>query len=151
VTSIVFFEKPGCQGHARQRKLLRSSGHSLVQRNLLTTHWTHASLLEFLGQLPVSAWFNRAAPRVRSGEIQPATLTADAAMALLLAEPLLIRRPLMQRADDLSRHVGFDHAAVHAWVGLGTTPEGPTLEHCTSTGAHCATPAEFHGDPHALV
>jgi nitrogenase-associated protein len=141
MTHLVFFEKPGCGGNARQRAALAAAGHTLERRNLLTTHWTSESLLAFLASLPVADWFNRAAPRVKSGEVQPDLLDADTALALLLGEPLLIRRPLMQRADDHTRHVGFETAAVDAWVGLGTNPASPgTLEGCASPTERCANP-----------
>ena len=142
MTHIVFYEKPGCGGNARQRSALLAAGHTLEQRNLLTTHWTPQGLLAFLGQLPVADWFNRAAPRIKSGEIRPETLDGYSALDLLLQDPLLIRRPLMQRADTGARHVGFDTAAVDAWVGLGTKPTtAPTLEGCASPAERCATPA----------
>jgi nitrogenase-associated protein len=107
----------------------------------LTAHWTSESLLAFLAPLPVPGWFNRAAPRVKSGEVQPDALDAEAALALLLQEPLLIRRPLMQRTDNRTRHVGFEAAAVDAWVGLGTKPASTrTLEGCASPTERCASP-----------
>ena len=135
MTHILFYEKPGCGGNARQRSALLAAGHTLERRNLLTAHWTAQSLLAFLRPLPVADWFNRAAPRVKSGEIQPETLDAAVALALLQQDPLLIRRPLMQRTDNDSRHVGFDTAAVDTWVGLGTNPaSAPTLEGCASPG-----------------
>lgn len=141
MTHLVFFEKPGCGGNARQRAALEAAGHTLERRNLLSTHWTPEGLLAFLAPLPVPDWFNRAAPRVKSGEVQPDLLDAEAALTLLLGEPLLIRRPLMQRADDGTRHVGFETAAVDAWLGLGTNPASPrTLEGCVSPAEHCASP-----------
>ena len=141
MTHLVFFEKPGCGGNARQRRALEAAGHMLEQHNLLTHPWTPASLLAFLAPLPVPDWFNRAAPRVKNGEIQPETLDADSALALLLAEPLLIRRPLMQRTDNHTRHVGFDTAAVQAWIGLGTNPAS------VAAGEGCASPTERSADP----
>jgi nitrogenase-associated protein len=141
MTHLVFFEKPGCGGNARQRATLEAAGHTLERCNLLSTRWTPESLLAFLAPLPVPDWFNRAAPRVKSGEVQPDLLDADTALALLLHEPLLIRRPLMQRADNGTRHVGFETAAVDAWIGLGTNPAFPrTLEGCASPTEHCASP-----------
>jgi nitrogenase-associated protein len=90
----------------------------------------------------VPDWFNRAAPRVKSGNVLPDTLGTDAALALLLGEPLLIRRPLMQRTDNDTRHVGFDNATVDAWVGLGTNPaSSASLEGCASPTERCAAPA----------
>jgi nitrogenase-associated protein len=139
MTHIVFYEKPGCGGNARQRTALVAAGHTLDRRNLLTAHWTPDKLLVFLAPLPVADWFNRAAPQVKSGEVRPETLDTGTALALLLQEPLLIRRPLMQRTDTDSRHVGFDTAAVDAWVGLGTNPaSASTLEGCASPTERCA-------------
>lgn len=123
MTEIVFFEKPGCGGNARQRAQLEAAGHTLQRRNLLTAPWTRETLLPFLAPLPVSQWFNRAAPRVKRGEVVPEALDAEAALALLLAEPLLIRRPLMQRPDG-ARLVGFELAEVAAFVGLAPQPAG---------------------------
>lgn len=138
MTHLVFFEKPGCSGNARQRATLEAAGHTLELRNLLTTLWSRESLLEFLAPLPVPGWFNRSAPRVKSGEINPDALDGDTALMLLLNEPLLIRRPLMQRTDNNTRHVGFDTAAVDFWVGLGTISASTNLEVCIVPTDHCA-------------
>lgn len=126
---IVFYEKPGCKGNLRQKTLLAAAGHTVLARSLKAESWTAARLLEFLGPLPVAAWFNRGAPAVKTGEIVPEALDKDAALALLLDNPLLIRRPLMEVGD--SRQVGFDVPAVDAWVGLKgvTLPEG-NIEAC---------------------
>jgi nitrogenase-associated protein len=128
MTHIVFFEKPGCGGNARQRALLEAAGHTLDRRSLLSEPWSRESLLAFLKPLPVDQWFNRAAPRIKSGEVVPEALDAEAALALLLAEPLLIRRPLMQRPDG-QRLVGFETEAVDRFVGLhaGSIREGAPL------------------------
>ena len=142
MTDIVFYEKPGCGGNARQRAMLEAAGHTLQRRNLLTAPWTRETLLPFLAPLPVAQWFNRAAPRVKSGEVVPEALDADAALALLLNEPLLIRRPLLQRSDDGSRRVGFDAAEIDTWIGLGSAAPAPgaRLEGCASPTEHCASP-----------
>lgn len=141
MTHILFFEKPGCSGNARQKALLLAAHHTLDVRDLLHWPWTPESLLAFLAPLSVPNWFNRAAPRIKSGEVVPEALSADAALALLLDEPLLIRRPLMQRTDNNTRHVGFETAAVDVWVGLGTNPaSASSLEGCASPTERCATP-----------
>lgn len=134
MSSIVFYEKPGCAGNAKQRALLQSAGHTLIRRDLLSEHWTADSLLEFFASLPVRMWFNHAAPRVKSGELDPDLLDAESALAELLSEPLLIRRPLMQREDG-ARMVGFDVAEVQRFVGLGTpTDTEALLEGCAAGG-----------------
>ena len=117
---IRFWQKPGCKTNARQRQLLAEAGHSVEPQDLLGTPWTAERLAAFFGDMPVSQWFNRASPRVKSGEIDPAALDADTAMALLLSDPLLIRRPLMEVGDW--RCAGFDAAQVDHAIGL-TLPE----------------------------
>lgn len=145
MAEVIFWEKPGCGGNARQKARLRASGHTVIERDLLGEPWSEASLLAFLAPLPIAAWFNRAAPKVKSGEVVPEDLTRDAALALLLAEPLLIRRPLMQVGDD--RRVGFDEAAIEAWIGLGTTAS-PVGEGCPKGDApHPPCPAPTSAAP----
>ncbi|MBB1074934.1 hypothetical protein HUU62_10995 [Rhodoferax sp. 4810] len=135
---ILFFEKPGCGGNAVQKARLLAAKHTLEVKNLLTWPWTKDSLLSFLAPLPVPDWFNRAAPAVKSGEVEPEQLGTDDALALLLAQPLLIRRPLMAVGE--SRMVGFDTALVHAWVGLGEeAPPAQSLEGCAATQGHCTS------------
>ncbi|WP_374276657.1 ArsC/Spx/MgsR family protein [Azonexus sp.] len=114
--TITFYEKPGCKGNLRQKTLLAAAGHTVQAKNLKTEAWTADRLLAFVGKLPVAEWFNRAAPAVKSGEIVPENLDPETALKLLLANPLLIRRPLMEVGDE--RMVGFDVAAVDAWIGL---------------------------------
>ena len=134
MSHIVFYEKPGCGGNARQKAALRAAGHTLEVRDLLRTPWTADTLLPFLQAQPVPAWFNRAAPRIRDGLLDPDTMSAEVALACLLAEPLLIRRPLMQCGSQ--HHLGFRTEAVHAWVGLGaslaTLPGNSGLEGCAN-------------------
>jgi nitrogenase-associated protein len=132
MSAIVFYEKPGCGGNAKQRALLEAAGHTLTRRDLLSEPWTADALLAFLAPLPVRLWFNRAAPRVKSGEVIPESLDAESAMALLLDQPLLIRRPLMQREDG-ARMVGFDVAEVQRFVGIEAAPGGDaSLEGCAA-------------------
>ena len=119
---IIFWEKPGCQGNARQKELLLSSGHQLEVRNLLTEAWTEQMLASFFGDRPVAEWFNPTNPRVKSGEICPVTTTRQQALRLMIAEPLLIVRPLMQVGKE--RVAGFDLQTVHDWIGLDLAANG---------------------------
>ncbi|MEW6163852.1 MAG: ArsC/Spx/MgsR family protein [Pseudomonadota bacterium] len=128
MADITFYEKPGCSGNARQKKILEAAGHRVEARDLLTTPWTRADLLAFLYPLPIAAWFNRNSPAVKSGEIVPETLDEATALGLLQNHPLLIRRPLMQVGEE--RMAGFDVTAVHAWIGLGAEPPTDDMEAC---------------------
>ena len=124
MVKVTFYEKPGCINNTRQKKLLADAGHQVDARNLLTEPWTAAKLLAFFNNLPVDAWFNQSAPGIKSGEVNPDVLTADQAIRCMLADPLLIRRPLMEVGD--TRMVGFEHKQVNAVFNLTieTNPGG---------------------------
>jgi nitrogenase-associated protein len=148
---ITFYEKPGCKGNLRQKTLLAAAGHTVQAKSLKAETWTADRLLQFLGQLPVADWFNRAAPAIKSGEIVPETLGFEDALHLLLENPLLIRRPLMEVGEE--RMVGFDVALVDTWLGLNNVelPEG-NIEACVhgpeghgSCGSHEHEEAEHAG------
>ncbi|UCV16058.1 thioredoxin domain-containing protein [Quatrionicoccus australiensis] len=113
---VTFYEKPGCKGNLRQKTLLAAAGHTVQAKNLKTEAWTAERLLAFLGKLPIGSWFNPAAPAIKAGQIVPENLGFEHAVNLLLENPLLIRRPLMEIGEE--RMVGFDVAAVDAWIGL---------------------------------
>lgn len=116
---VIFYEKPGCANNTRQKKLLEQAGHQVMPRDLLSSPFTAVSLRAFFGNKPVADWFNRAAPRVSSGEITPETVDETTALKLMLEDPLLIRRPLLQVGEIYE--AGFDQERINAWIGL--TPE----------------------------
>jgi nitrogenase-associated protein len=112
MTAVVFYEKPGCATNSRQKQLLRAAGIDLQVRSLLDEPWSAERLQPFFAGRPVVEWFNRAAPAIKSGALDPRQLSGEQAMALLLADPLLIRRPLIQLGA--AHLVGFDPAALNA-------------------------------------
>ncbi|HEX5338681.1 MAG TPA: ArsC/Spx/MgsR family protein [Gallionella sp.] len=126
MASIVFYEKPGCSNNTRQKRWLVASGHTVLARNLLTERWTAERLRPFFADLPVAQWFNPAAPKVKSGEVDPASFNEQSALELMLVEPLFIRRPLME-VDGVLR-AGFNAKAVDAWIGLNDSQ--PKEEPC---------------------
>ncbi|MEJ2552423.1 MAG: ArsC/Spx/MgsR family protein [Gammaproteobacteria bacterium] len=135
MAEIFFYEKPGCANNAQQKQLLKAAGHTVIVRNLLAEAWTAEHLRSFFGELPVRDWFNRAAPRVKSGEVDPERLAADAGLELMLTDPLLIRRPLME--CEGRRLAGFDAGRVEAWLGTSLELEArgdlQTCRHNPST------------------
>ncbi len=42
--TLIFYEKPGCIGNARQKALLEQEGFALDVRSLLATPWTPDTL-----------------------------------------------------------------------------------------------------------
>ena len=137
MTALIFYEKPGCANNARQKRMLLDAGHEVVARDLLSEPWTAQRLLAFFDGLPVSDWFNRAAPQVTSGEIDPARIDADSALDMMLSNPLLIRRPLIE--TDGWRLAGFDAEQIQARLGVPGNSDTPrSLEACPRP--HAATP-----------
>ncbi|OCQ99723.1 hypothetical protein BCD67_15050 [Oscillatoriales cyanobacterium USR001] len=132
MANVIFYEKPGCINNTKQKALLLEAGHQVDARSLLTTPWTPETLRPFFGCLPVAQWFNPTAPRVKSGEILPSELDEETALALMIAEPILIRRPLIQ-VDDIFK-VGFDRENIKMWIGLNSAETtSQDLETCPRT------------------
>lgn len=136
MATVLFYEKPGCINNTRQKKLLAAAGHQVITRNLLTEAWHPEGLRAFFGKLAVRDWFNFSAPAIKQGEIEPDKLTEQEALALMLENPLLIRRPLMQVGDSLM--AGFDQQAVDNWIGLQAIEATSDLESCPRTLAQAS-------------
>ena len=131
MAQVTFYERPGCVNNAKQRALLWASGHKVVTHNLLKTPWTASSLRPFFGNLPITEWFNKSAPEIKLGEIVPQDLDEATALQLMIENPLLIRRPLMQ-VEDI-RQIGFDRDRVNNWIGLSSPKGFENLEECPRT------------------
>ena len=116
MAKVIFWEKPGCKGNAKQKEILLASGHQLDVRNLLTESWSEQDLAKFFGSRPVDEWFNITNPKLKAGEIDPQQITAEDALEMMIVDPLLIVRPLMQVGNE--RLAGFDVEQVHNWIGL---------------------------------
>jgi hypothetical protein len=86
----------------------------------------------------VATWLNPAAPRIKSGEIVPEKLDAADAIALMLDDPLLIRRPLVEA--DGQRCAGFDREPVTSLLGNSLDRDA---EACSRPEATTSCP-----DPH---
>ncbi|WP_320818627.1 ArsC/Spx/MgsR family protein [Thalassolituus sp.] len=104
--TLHFYEKPGCINNTRQKQMLRKTGIELVEHNLLTTPWQREELRRFFGKRPVAEWFNPSAPAVKNRRIRPNEMTSADALDVMLADPILIRRPLLQSGDWYES--GFD-------------------------------------------
>lgn len=138
---VIFYEKSGCLSNGKQKSLLKSLGHSLVVRNLLAETWTAERLRPFFGSLPVRDWFNPTAPRIKQGEVCPDALDEPTALALMIADPLLIRRPLIETEFGLG--CGFEAGPMLSALGVELTPD-QDLQSCSQIGSdpHCDLPSE---------
>ena len=134
---ITYYTKPGCATSMKQIELLRQAGHQIDVRDLIAHPWQAEELRSYFVELPVTAWFNPNSPRVKSGEIDPQGYDGHEALALMQADHLLIRRPLME--SEGTRMCGFDPVAIHAWIGLGTSVYEQSLAQDFTS---CSQPAD---------
>ena len=74
------------------------------------------------------------APRIKEGEVQPERIDADAALRLMVQDPLLIRRPLLEVGGEC--RAGFDPLEVRLWIGLVAGDGAPYSESCPRTDNH---------------
>jgi len=133
MAQIIFYEKPGCINNTKQKKLLRDAGHIVIAKNLLTEDWSDKplSLLTFFNEMPVNQWFNRSAPAIKQGIIDPDKLDTHQAISVMLSDPLLIRRPLMQVGNE--KRAGFNEQDIDSWIGLNSQTDQIDLESCPRT------------------
>lgn len=135
MATIQFYQKPGCATNARQKRMLEAAGHTVIAKSLITEPWTAEALRGFFEAMPMQAWFNPASPRIRSGEIVPEKLDTAGAIAHMLDDPLLIRRPLV--VTDGQRCAGFDNALIASLLGERTKAN---LEACSRPQASTPGP-----------
>jgi nitrogenase-associated protein len=133
---VIFYEKPGCAANAKQKRMLREAGCMVIERNLLEHGMNAEALQSFFEHLPVSRWFNPNAPKIKSGEIDPARLSESAALQLLLMEPILIRRPLMVVVGR--KMCGFDREKVERFLNAPLQAEPP--QRCSCEHEPCPIP-----------
>ncbi len=148
MATIEFYAKPGCTSNAKQKKLLQDAGHEVIEINLVAEPWDAEKLKRFFGDTPITAWFNPNAKAMKLGLIFPECLTENQALRLLAADPMLIRRPLLQVGERCA--FGFDPALINAWIGLDAT--GATreeLEACSK--ADLSPPADICAPPSPKV
>jgi nitrogenase-associated protein len=103
---VIFYEKIGCSGNERQKKLLTSHGISFQTRSLLDTKWDKESLSSFFTGLEKEEMVNKFAPQVKNRQIDIDTLSKDELIQMMIKEPILIKRPLLQIGSN--RICGFD-------------------------------------------
>lgn len=93
--NFIFYEKTGCSGNAKQKELLKSHNISFTVKSLLDTSWTKETLSEFFKDLDVIDIFNPFAPQIRDKHIDINSLSKDEAITLMIENPILIKRPLL--------------------------------------------------------
>jgi arsenate reductase (glutaredoxin) len=111
MTTMIFFEKPGCVNGEKQKAILIAAGHTLQCTNILFYPWTKDELLPFVEGKKPETIMNSTAPAVKKGEIDPAGLSFAEAVTLMLKDPILIKRPLI-KVDGLCIQGFYDQRSV---------------------------------------
>lgn len=114
--------------------MLTAEGHRVIAHSLLTEPWTASGLRVFFGNMPVEDWFNKSAPRIKSGDVIPTNFDETSAIKAMLSDPLLIRRPLIAAAGQYV--CGFDNEFVNQ---LLSNADVSHLQSCPNiaTGSKC--------------
>ncbi|WP_029006796.1 ArsC/Spx/MgsR family protein [Azospirillum halopraeferens] len=134
MAEVTFYGLADCPANAKQIRQLAAAGHTVAVRDLAAESWTRETLRPWFGDRPVEEWFNRRAPAVKSGAVDPAALDEAAALDAMIADPTLIRRPLIGAGGR--REAGFDPNLLNAWIGLAPTGESCDDKHARGVCDH---------------
>ena len=103
---VIFYEKTGCAGNQRQKKVLTSHGIAFEVRSLLDTKWDTKTLGIFFDNLTNIQMVNDSAPKIKNHEIDIDVLSKDELISLMCTDPILIKRPLLEIGNE--KICGFD-------------------------------------------
>jgi len=127
---IVFYEKPGCSGNAKQKRVLKSHNFAFEVKNILNTPWTKELLLTFFQELPKEEIVNLSAPQFKSNQIDISRYTKETLIDKMIQEPILIKRPLLE--IDNHKVCGFDVEKISTLLGINLDTK-KDFDTCTST------------------
>lgn len=97
------------------REALAQADVPIETRDIFKQPLSRDDLRRLAGDRPIGAIFSWKSPTARQKGLKPGALTDDQMLDLMIEEPRLIRRPLIEAGDRLI--VGLDRAAIAA---LGT-------------------------------
>ena len=112
---IVFYEKPGCSGNAKQKKLLDLHQVTYKTKDILTEPWSFERLSAFFDALPKEQIYNPFAPQIKQKALDVDALTKEQLIKAMLQEPILIKRPLLE--IDEHKICGFDIEQINKLLG----------------------------------
>ena len=119
---VVFYGR-GVARDFEQKAALAGAGYVVEARDLTAEHWTSAGLRAFFGERPIVEWFDATAPKVVSGEIDPARLNAQEALVTLALDPGLINGPLVRYNGRCAS--GLDTEELREFVDIHARPGKP--------------------------
>jgi nitrogenase-associated protein len=126
---VVFYEKKGCGGNARQKELLKKAGVEFEVKDILNTIWTKELLEGFFEGLSVENIFNMSALKIKNNALDIAVLSKEESIELMLKEPILIKRPLLE--INQTKLCGFDIDKINALLHIAM-PKPKDINECKS-------------------
>ncbi len=127
---IVFYEKTGCAGNARQKKLLQTHGLSFQTKSLLDQSWEKETLQTFFKGLQKEAMINPFAPQIKNKSVDINNLSKEELIELMCSEPILIKRPLLEIGEY--KMCGFDIEKINQLLDTNIC-EDLTISTCLSS------------------
>lgn len=127
---VIFYEKTGCSGNARQKALLKEHGISLEVRSILDTEWDKPTLEAFFEGLSPKEILNPFAPQLGDGSFKLEAHTKESLIEAMLETPILIRRPLLQIGE--AKLCGFDIEKLNALLKI-SMPAPEHINACLSS------------------
>jgi len=97
---IIFYEKPGCVGNDKQKKLLLANGIHFETKSILDTKWDKNTLSLFFKDLKNKDIINQFAPQIKTKELDISQISKEELINLMCKNPILIKRPLLEIGDD---------------------------------------------------
>lgn len=110
-----FYEKVGCINGGKQKNILQAAGNELNCIDILAFPWTKEALLPFVEGKTPDEMMNSTAPAIKKGDIRPAELSFNQAVAMMVADPILIKRPLIV-VDEMYIQ-GFNDPRLKSYLG----------------------------------
>lgn len=127
---VIFYEKKGCGGNTRQKELLHKAGVEFDVKDILNTVWTKELLEAFFEGLSVENIFNMSALKIKNHAIDVTKVSKNEAIELMLKEPILIKRPLIE--INQNKICGFDIDKINALLNI-SMPKPKDINECKSS------------------
>lgn len=120
-TKVIFYEKPGCMGNAKQKKLLQSNNVAFEVRSILDTKWDKKTLESFFENLNIYDITNQFAPKVKNNQINLDTTSKSEMIEMMIKDPILIKRPLLVIGEQ--KICGFDIQRINSCLSINISTQ----------------------------
>ncbi|MBF0196832.1 MAG: hypothetical protein HQL32_03945 [Planctomycetes bacterium] len=132
---VSIYVKPGCKGNARFKEALKTAGYNVQTTSIIDKKWEEPALKNFFGDQAIHDCVNERAPALTKGEIKVDQLSEEELLQAMIADPILIKRPLVFFRGRYA--CGMNNELVNELLyGDETTEEDKKVSACEND--HCA-------------